>query len=291
MPNDNKQIRARQGNPNDEFYTLYEDIEAEVVHYGDQFRGKIVYCNCDLYSKSNFYKYFKNNFNKLGLKKLIATNYIDGQCAFNIEHREYPKKALYDGYSEYIGVLGGNGSYDSQECINLLKECDIVVTNPPFSLFIDFFKTLMRYKKDFLMVSFFMCFGYSPILPYLANHSVRMGYTRDIRRFLRQDGTLDKMGNTQWLTTLKHDYLPDWKPSVKYNPNNYRFIDGLNLLNVNTYKDIPYDYDGIMAVPISYLSYWNHKDYHLMPKILNDRQMKIDGKYTFKRISIKKVKK
>jgi len=121
---------------NDEFYTMYEDVEKEVENYIDKLDGKIVYCNCDDWEVSNFYKYFKNNFDRLKLKKLIATCYVEGGKG---------KKAVYNGLTEVTGLLNGDGNFSSAECVDLLDESDIVVTNPPFSLFREFVALLEQH--------------------------------------------------------------------------------------------------------------------------------------------------
>lgn len=132
---------------NDECYTQYEDIEKELVYYKEVLKGKIVYCNCDHYQKSNFVKYFKDNFREFQLKKIVATNYSDSNEAYHYE---------FDGYNETVHNLNGNGSYDSEECLEILNKSDVVITNPPFSKAKFFLKTLLDNNKDYLFISTFL---------------------------------------------------------------------------------------------------------------------------------------
>lgn len=131
----NSNLHAAKAAKNDEFYTRYEDIEKEMVHYTEHLKGKVVYCPCDDYRWSNFVRYFKNNFEAFGLKGLVATNYDIGEGAW---------KYTYNGVTETVDRLEGSGDFRSGECTKIMQECDIVITNPPFSLFREFMKWLME---------------------------------------------------------------------------------------------------------------------------------------------------
>ncbi|MBI2631138.1 modification methylase [Candidatus Nomurabacteria bacterium] len=184
MPNksSNKNLHRAGVAKNDEFYTQLADIENELKHYKDQFRGKVVFCNCDDPKESDFVKYFSRNFEHLGLKKLIATHYKDA----NLFTKESPYKLEYNGDkndnrmpdpSEFMTEMIGTGDFRSEECINLLKEADIVVTNPPFSLFREYVAQLMEYKKKFLIIGNTNAMTYKEIFTLFKEDKIRTGYT------------------------------------------------------------------------------------------------------------------
>ena len=157
----NSNLRNAKKSKNDEFYTQVTDIEKELRFYTESFEGKVVYCNCDDYQESNFYKYFYYNFHYLKLKKLICTGYkVDGNGLY----------AIYDGVTEVTGKLNGDGDFRSEECIEYLKECDVVVTNPPFSLFRQYIKQLMVYNKKFLIIGNQNAIICKEIFPYIKNN-------------------------------------------------------------------------------------------------------------------------
>lgn len=184
---------------NDEFYTMYEDIENELQHYPGAFEGKIVYCNCDNPEWSNFWKYFHINFKKLGLKKLVSTHYETNGHSYKMEYEGGDDNNVEAGV---ITPLEGNGDFRNQECIDLLKEADIVVTNPPFSIAReDFIPQLFEYKKKFLIIGDLNWVTYKIIFPLLKNNEMWMGYST-VKEFLQPDGTIKKFGNKLWFTNL-----------------------------------------------------------------------------------------
>ena len=162
----NNNLRTAKTAKNNEFYTLMEDVEKELRFYTEYFEGKVVYCNCDDYQSSNFYKYFYYNFHYLKLKKLISTGYKEGDNGLY---------AIYDGEIETNGKLEGNGDFRSEECIEYLKECDIVVTNPPFSLFRQYVKQLMDYNKKFIIIGNQNAIICKEIFPYIKNNQLWLG--------------------------------------------------------------------------------------------------------------------
>ena len=177
-----KNLHKANKEKKDEFYTQLADIENELKHYKDQFRGKVVFCNCDDPKESNFVKYFSKNFEYLGLKKLIATHYKDA----NLFTKESPYKLEYAGDkngnrmpdpSEFMTEMIGTGDFRSQECIELLKEADIVVTNPPFSLFREYVAQLVEYNKKFLIIGNTNALTYKDIFKLIQNDKLRTGYT------------------------------------------------------------------------------------------------------------------
>jgi hypothetical protein len=168
MNKKNTNLQNAKKAKNDEFYTILSDIEKEMNYYKDYFKGKIVYCNCDDVRKSNFVKYFINNFDILGLKKLISTGYKNDSKGVAF---------IYEGNKNEINIteLDGDGDFRSEECINFLKECDIVITNPPFSLFREFVAKLMEYNKKFLIIGDQNALTYKEIFPYIKNKG---GYSK-----------------------------------------------------------------------------------------------------------------
>ena len=166
MAQKNTNLHAAKAAKNDEFYTQYSDIGNEVKHYWDELKGKTIYCNCDDYRWSNFVKYFKDNFDEIGIKCLVSTNYDIGEGGFNY---------VFDGKTETVKKLHGNGDFRSDECIEFLKEADVVVTNPPFSLFRDYVKQLMDYGKKFLIIGNMNAITYKEIFPYIKNHEMWCG--------------------------------------------------------------------------------------------------------------------
>lgn len=210
---------------NDEFYTSYNDIESELQHYPGAFQGKIVYCNCDNPEWSNFWRYFHLNFEHLGLKKLISTHYDREKPTYKMEYTGGNDNDIEAGVKT---PLEGNGDFRNQECIDLLKEADIVVTNPPFSIAReDFIPQLFEYKKKFLIIGDLNWVTYKIIFPLLKNNEMWMGYSA-VKEFLQPDGTIKKFGNKLWFTNLdikkRHEKLILWK---NYTPAEFPQYDKL----------------------------------------------------------------
>ena len=171
----NSNLHAAKSAKNDEFYTQISDIEKELNHYNEFFKGKVVYCNCDDPKESNFFKFFSLNFERLGLKKLITTGYKkDGHgVAFVYEGDKNGSRKVDDEI--VVTELQGNGGYETEECIAFLKEADVVVTNPPFSLFRDYVKQLMDNNKKFLIIGSQNAITYKEIFPYIKNNQLWLG--------------------------------------------------------------------------------------------------------------------
>lgn len=225
---------------NDEFYTMYEDIENELQHYPGAFEGKIVYCNCDNPECSNFWKYFHVNFEKLGLKKLVSTHYETNGHSYKMEYEGGNDNDIEAGVKT---PLEGNGDFRNQECIDLLKEADIVVTNPPFSIAReDFIPQLFEHKKKFLIIGDLNWVTYKIIFPLLKNNEMWMGHSA-VKEFLQPDGTIKKFGNKLWFTNLdikkRHEKLILWK---NYTPAEFPQYDNYDAINVDKVSNIPCDY-------------------------------------------------
>lgn len=267
----NRNLRKAAKAKNDEFYTLLEDIELELKHY--DLSGKVVYCNCDDPHKSNFVKYFIDNFNELGIDRLYATHYTpdDGLLCKNDEKPNFMLE--YDGSYKY-SVLLGDGDFRSDECVDILKRCDVVVTNPPFSLFREFVDLIMSHKKDFLVISNQNAITYKEFFPLLKDGTIKLGANKgkslyfgipdeyklkEGKRFIMENGLRHiEVPSISWFTTLHHDVpTKPLKLTKTYNEKDYQKYDNYNAINVDRVKDIPKDYFGYMGVPITYMNRHN----------------------------------
>lgn len=284
-------IRARKAK-NDEFYTQYETIEDELKHYKKYFKGKTVYCNCDDPRWSNFFKYFVDNFHELKLKRLIASCYVDQSYnLFTInEEREPAVWADYDGWlvdgrvpevnEIEVKELKGDGDFRSEECIELLKQADIVVTNPPFSLFREFVPMLMRCDKKFLLLGTTNAITYKEIFPLVKDNKMWPGVNfhkpvgfeipshHDTSKTIYKDGVyIATVPAISWWTNLKHNrQIEDLKLTETYkgNEDKYPKYDNYDAINVNKVADIPSDYEGVIGVPITFIGQWNPEQFEIV---------------------------
>lgn len=298
---------------NDEFYTLLTDIEKEMRHYRKHFKGKTVLCNCDDPFESNFFKYFVLNFNRLGLKKLIATCYATSPIAgqqlslFDVvggdeEQRNKPYKAvvtkvydvtgdggvdmfdvaeLFKAHENELVELEGNGDFRSEECLALLDEADIVVTNPPFSLFREYVATLMEHEKKFIIIGNSNAITYKEVFPLIMQDRLWLGVTRSgtgsmwfriMDDFPVKSGQkvengvrYQTIGNSAWFTNLdvkkRHEELILVK---RYSPEEYPRYDNYDAIEVSKIVDIPLDYAGVMGVPITFLGKYNPDQFEIV---------------------------
>lgn len=338
----------------DEFYTQLIDIEKELKHYKDQFRGKVVYCNCDDPFESNFFKYFAANFNALGLKKLIATSYkpspiantqldlfgnikelstpkgrpkitankfiinevndIDGNGAFDLHDIAEQLKANKN--NEWT-PLEGEGDFRSAESIELLKQADVVVTNPPFSLFREYVAQLVEHKKKFIILGDQNAITYKDFFKLIKENKLWLGYDNGGTKWFQVPMDYDiptesrikiengvkffSMGRIVWFTnmetTKRHQELILYK---KYTPEEYRKYDNYEAINVDKVSDIPMGYSGMMGVPITFLDKYNPKQFEIIgiDRYVEDnpnygRRFTINEKEIYARVIIKnkKVKK
>ena len=245
----------------DEFYTQLEDIEKELRHY--DFTDKTIYCNCDNPNLSNFYKYFKLNFHYLKINKLICTGYNPDGNGFYGE---------YDGENEIITQLNSNGDFRSAECIEFLKECDVVVTNPPFSLFREYVAQLMEYGKKFLIIGNQNAITYKEIFPYIKNNELWMGLSMNgSNRWFQAPDDYEVKANAAgykvvdgkkyyfvngvaWFTNIPHNHRNEPLDLFrKYNETDYPKYDNYDAIEVSRVENIPMDYEGVMGVPITFL--------------------------------------
>lgn len=296
----NNNLQKAKNTKNDEFYTQLTDIDKELAHYKEHFRDKIVYCNCDDPTKSAFWKYFHQNFAELQLKKLISTHYNREMSTYKMEYTGGDDNNIESGIKTQ---LKGNGDFSSQECLDILDECDIVVTNPPFSLFKNYVPILIAHKKKFLIIGNKNAITYKEFFPLLRDNKVWIGYN-NVKSFIQLDGSIKKFGNIGWYTNLeiekRHEKLILNK---KYTPKEYSNYDNYLAINVNKVIDIPYDYNGVIGVPITFLDKYNPDDFEILGadeaegKGLSNglyiqgskyKQCYANGKRIYKRIFIRK---
>ena len=299
---DNSNLVKAKKVKNDEFDTRYEDIEAEVKKKKKAFRDKIVYLPCDdpAEKKSEFWSFFVNNFEAFGLKKLIATHYDENGKAYKIwidgdttgDHYIDDSDALQED-------LEGNGDFRSPECINILDECDIVCTNPPFSLFREFVDVLLTHKKQFLIIGNQNAFSYKEIFHDIQLNLIWTGNNM-VKKFYQPDHSIKEFGNVCWFTNL-----PTAKHSVeeliftkKYadNPQDYPKYDSCDAINVSKVAYIPGDYYGVMGVPITFLDKYNPNQFTILglddPNLeypeWRGRGPELNGKTIYRRVMIKR---
>lgn len=247
---------------NDEFYTQLTDVSKELKHYKKHFKDKVVFCNCDDPTWSAFWKYFHLNFKELGLKKLISTHY---------DKTEPTYKMVYEGGDDnnidagVITPLEGNGDFRNQECLDLLDESDIVVTNPPFSLFREYVSCLVEHNKAFLIIGNKNSIGYQDIFALLSENKAWLGYTSPVE-FDTPTGITKKIsGLTRWFTNLdisKHqEKIVLWK---HYTAEEYPTFDNYDAINVDKVANIPCDYNGVMGVPITFMDSYNPEQFEIL---------------------------
>lgn len=275
---------------NDEYYTLYEDIEKELEYYTDCFENKTVYLNCDNPEYSNFWKYFVNNFTKLKLKKLISTFYEkDIYYLFNFD-KKISYKTIYDGQKTTKIALKEDGDFRSEECTEILKQSDIIVTNPPFSLFREFIDQLNKYNKKFLIIGPHVAFAYKNVFSMFKQDKISI--SPNIRNsgfnfYNIYDNSIKNIG-ARWFTNLKNfNNKTEFIVLDKlYNDKIYDKYDNMDAINIDSYHDIPINYNSLMGVPINFIDKWNKNQFELI-SIFNNPF--INGKAIFKRLIIKKI--
>lgn len=326
--------KAKYSGNTDEWYTDYTTVEEEISHYIDQFKNKIVLCNCDDPYESAFTKYFLKNFNVLGLKKLICTSYkgsrilekskiskTDNQSSYVliVENKFSDDKGVIDdseinnllNKNGVVSKLNGDGDFRSKECIEYLKAADIVVTNPPFSKFIELFSLLIEYEKKYLLIGNQNAITYKEIFPYIKNGKAWIGYRfgdmafkvpqdtppRKTRFWIDENGQKWRsLGNAMWLTNLDNDRKHQRLVlNATYDSSKYPKYDNFDAINVSKVVDIPKDYNGIMGVPLTYLKYHNDEQFEIIGEANHGSDNEYDlfkpiihGKEIFKRILIRR---
>ena len=266
---------------NDEFYTQLSDIERELWRYKDQFKRKIILCNCDDPEESNFFRYFALGFEFLGLKKLIATHYEDSKPSYKLEITNW-LDLNHDGKIDFKDAmktpLKQNGDFRSPECIELLKESDIVVTNPPFSLFREYVAQLFEYEKKFIIIGNQNSITYKEIFKLIKDDKMWLGYgfTGGAAHFINKhyedyatawhhiEGMI-RVSGVVWFTNMetkkRHEDLILYK---RYNELEYPKYDNYDAINVDKTKDIPLDYPWAMWVPITFLDKYSPEQFEIL---------------------------
>lgn len=258
----NTNLHKAKDAKNDEFYTQLTDVSKELMHYKQHFKDKIVFCNCDDPTWSAFWKYFHLNFAELGLKKLISTHYDKNEPTY---------KMVYEGSDDNdikVGTktpLESNGDFRNAECIELLRKADIVVTNPPFSIAReDYIPQLFEYDKKFLIIGDLNWLTYKTIFPLFKDNNMWFGYN-NIKEFVQPNGTIKKFGNKLWFTNLdiakRHEKIILWK---EYSEDEFAMYANYDGINVDKISQIPYDYDGVMGVPITFMNQYNPDQFEII---------------------------
>lgn len=290
MAQKNTNLHNAKRAKNDEFYTLLTDIEKEMVHYRDYFKGKVIFCNCDDARESNFFKFFANNFELLKIKKLITTGYKEDGHGVVLEYNGDIDGDFMVGDDEVkVTELKGNGDFRSEECIEYLKQADIVITNPPFSLFREYVKQLMDYDKKFIIIGNQNAITYKEIFPYIKDNKLWLGYNF-VKSFIQPNGEVKKFGNILWYTNIPHDKR-NWPMDFyrTYKPELYPKYDNYDAIEVSKVADIPMDYKGVMGVPITFLDKYNPEQFQIVGfrKGNDNKDLSINGKCPYYRILIR----
>jgi len=284
VPSSNSNLHTAKREKNDEFYTQRPDIENELQYYREHFKNKTVLCNCDDPRISNFFYYFSYNFETLGLKKLISVCYKNQER--DLFSKNDKEKAIYLEYEgdrdgnripdpKEIGIkyLEDDGDFRSEECVGLLKQADIVCTNPPFSLFREYVAQLMEYEKKFLIIGNMNAITYKEIFPLIKENKMWLGY-HSVKEFLTPNGEAQKFGNINWYTNLFHKKRnEELILTQRYDGNegDYPKYDNYDAINVDKVKDIPKGYDGVMGVPITFLDKYNPKQFEILGQMANTK--------------------
>lgn len=289
----NANLHKAKDAKNDEFYTQLTDVSKELMHYKQHFKDKTVLCNCDDPTLSAFWKYFHLNFSALGLKKLISTHYDKTQPTYKMEYTGGNDNDIEVGVKT---SLEGNGDFRNQECLDILDEADIVVTNPPFSLFREYVAVLMEHEKKFLIIGSLNAVKYSECFPFIINNQMWLG-NNNIHNFMQPDGTVKKFGNINWYTNLdfakRHEKIILWK---EYNDKEYPKYETYDAIEVSKVTNIPINYNGIMGVPISFMSKYNPEQFEIVGEfnhgsdnIFDLAKPIINGKELYPRIAIRRI--
>ena len=297
----NKNLKSANRAKSDEFYTQLSDIEKELGNYKDHLKNKVVFCNCDDPEESNFWNYFALNFEHLGLKKLVSTHYEMEKPSYKLEIvKDKNKDGKINKLDTIKTPLKQNGDFRSPECIEILKEADIVVTNPPFSLFREYVAQLFEYKKKFIIIGNLNAITYKEIFRLIKDNKIWLGATLDGRNiWFRIPDTYEKyhkiedgikyafVASTVWFTNLDYkkrheDFL--LSKTYRGNKSEYPKYDNYNAINVDKTKDIPMDYKGAIGVPITFLNKYNPDQFEIVDglnrySILSGPTEKTRGKY------------
>jgi len=335
----NRSLNRASKAKKDEFYTSYDDIQSEINNFEGKFEGKTVLCNCDDPFESNFAKFFLCNFNYLKLKRFICTSYAgspmtdthlslfdkynepaENNHGYVLDISSVPMTNGHEASDDDINMLlhergivkrlKGDGDYRSDECLNYLKQADVVVTNPPFSKFREFVKTLFEYNKQFLIIGNQNAITYKEIFPLIKDNKMWLGKPfkgnvgffkslyEDVATASQHKEGLIRVSGVMWYTNL--DYARRHEPMIlykKYNPDEYPTYDNYDAIHVHKTAEIPMDYEGLMAVPITFLPKYNHEQFEIVGEANHGSDGPWDlfkpilnGKYKYKRLVIRNKK-
>ncbi len=294
----NSNLHKAKTEKNDEFYTQLSDVSKELMHYKEHFKGKVVFCNCDDPTWSAFWKYFHLNFSTLGLKKLISTHYDKTEPTYKMEYTGGNDNDIEVGVKT---PLEGNGDFRNKECLDLLDEADIVVTNPPFSLFREYVAILMEHEKKFLIIGTLNAVKYKEIFPLFQNNQVWLGANdgdmafrvpansepHKTRYWVDETGQKWRsLGNTIWLTNIdlakRHEKILLWK---NYNSEEFPEYDNYDAIDCSKVANIPVDIDKVIGVPITFFTKYNPEQFEIVGKLSNGT---VNGAKVYERILIRK---
>ena len=267
---DNTNLHKAKVIKNDEFYTQLDDIAKEVKNYKKRFSGKSVFCNCNDKPSNNFFKYFLTQFDVIGLTKLVAIEYVEGGhgIKYTVEN-DLNGDGIIDESDIVVEELNGDGGFGTDESIEELKKCDIVCTNPPFSVFREFIALLMKYGKKFLVIGSKNAITYKEFFPLLKENKVWIG-TGNVQNFMQPDGTIKKFGNICWFTNIPHAKRAEPLPltATYYDDKNrreeYPKYDNYDAIEVSKVVNIPKDYEGVMGVPITFLDKYCPEQFEIL---------------------------
>ena len=282
----NTNLHSAKREKNDEFYTQLTDIEKEIIHYKEHFKDKIVLCNCNDALHGNFVKYFTLNFEVFGLQKLIYTSYEENASVY-----------VYDGKETESWKLSSNGDFRSQDMIELLEISDIVVTNPPFSLFREYVAQLVQYDKKFLIIGNMNAITYKEIFPLIKENRIWLGINTNGHNITFISEGREKDVTAVWFTNLDHKKRHEALDLYKhYNEDEYPKYDNYDAINVNKTCDIPLDYDGVMGVPITFLDKYCPEQFEIVGEMVsttvdnyNFGYPYINGNKVYARVLIKRI--
>lgn len=286
----NSDLNVAKSADKDEFYTSLKDIELEMPNYKDHFQDKVIYCNCDNPEHSAFWEYFHAHFAELKLKELISTHYVKlpDNPLFCIDPNMFTYKMTYSGGNDDDITAGdkvrlsGNGDFRSAECIDILKSADIVVTNPPFSMFQEYIFTLMKYDKSFIVLGNMNAVTYKEVFPLIKDNKMWYGasiHSGDRKFYIPDDYPLDasicgidddgrryvNVKGVRWFTNLDYvNHHTDLELSCTYSLEDYPKLDNYAAINVGETEKIPNDYSGVMAVPITFLDKYNPDQFEII---------------------------
>jgi len=314
----NASLHAAKDAKNDEFYTRLEDINEEMNHYEDKFRDKVVFCNCDDPTWSNFWLYFHMNFEYLGLKKLITTHYEAGEVqTYKIEYTGGNDLIFEDGV---VTPLEQNGDFRSDECVALLDEADIVVTNPPFSLFREYVSLLVEHNKEFIILGNMNAITYKEVFPLIKDNKLWLGcrslskdmyfdVPEDRKKWIvdnKKEGSaykiingvvMGRLASACWFTNIdhskRHEFIEtsyEYSKKDKLYPELYPKYDNCDAIEISKVSELPMDYDGVMGIPITFLDKYNPDQFEIVKfrKGDDDKDLCVNGKCPYFRILIKR---